>query len=206
MEKQDWSFVITARAGWLDFRLKELWEYRNLVWMFVKRNFATMYKQTVLGPLWIVINPLLSTFVVTIVFGRIANIPTEGVPDYLFYMSGNILWSFFSASLLKISGTLTGNAALFGKVYFPRLTVPVSSMLTNMFSFLIQFVIFGVLLLYMIGQHADIHPNAFMLLFPLLLLELGMLAIGFGIIINHYPLPCTWQALLSPHSTHPASA
>lgn len=184
MEKQDWSFVITARAGWLDFRLKELWEYRNLVWMFVKRNFATMYKQTILGPLWIVINPLLSTFVLTIVFGRIANIPTAGVPDYLFYMSGNILWAFFSASLSKVSATLTGNAALFGKVYFPRLAVPLSNVLTNMFSFLIQFCIYLGFLFYMIAQHADIHPNAYALLFPLLLLELGLLAIGFGTMIS----------------------
>lgn len=184
MEKNDWSFVITSRAGWFDFHLKELWEYRNLIWMFVKRNFATMYKQTILGPLWIIINPLLSTFMFTVVFGRIANIPTEGVPDYLFYMAGNILWIFFSASLSKISVTFTANAGIFGKVYFPRLTVPISTVFTEFTKFLIQFGIFLGFLIYMISQKADIHPNGYMLLFPFLLLEIGLLSIGLGILIS----------------------
>lgn len=184
MEKQDWSFVITSRKGWFDFHLKELWAYRNLAVMFVKRNFATMYKQTILGPLWIVINPLLSTLVFTIVFGKIASIPTEGVPDYLFYMAGNILWIFFSTSLSKVSVTFTANAGIFGKVYFPRLVVPVSAVLTNLISFLIQFFIFVGLLGYLMASNADVHPNPYMLLLPLLLLETGLLSIGFGLLIS----------------------
>lgn len=184
MEEQEWSYIISAKTGWLHFHLKELWEYRNLVAMFVKRNFTTMYKQTILGPLWIVINPLLSTMVFTIVFGKLADIPTEGVPPYLFYMAGNILWIFFSASLSKISVTFTANAGIFGKVYFPRLTVPVSVVLTNNISFLVQFFIFGGFLFYMISQNADVKPNAYAALLPLLLLEIGLLSIGTGTIIS----------------------
>lgn len=184
MEKQDWSFVITSKASWFDLHLKELWEYRNLVTMFVKRNFTTMYKQTILGPLWIIINPLLSTLVFVIVFGKIANIPTEGVPDYIFYMAGNILWIFFSSSLSKISTTFVTNANIFGKVYFPRLSVPISNVLTNLISYLIQFCIFLGFLFYMLIQNADIHPNIYLLLFPFLLLEVGLLSIGVGTLIS----------------------
>lgn len=184
MEKEEWSYVISSQTGWFNFQLKELWTYRNLVRMFVKRNISTMYKQTVLGPLWIVINPLLSTLVFTIVFGRIASIPTEGVPDYLFYMAGNILWIFFSTSLSKVSVTFTANAGIFGKVYFPRLAVPISTVLTNLISFSIQFLIFMGFLVYMLAKGADIHPNAYVLLLPLLLLEIGFLSIGFGILIS----------------------
>lgn len=184
MEKQDWSFIITSKASWFDLHLKELWEYRNLVTMFVKRNFTTMYKQTILGPLWIIINPLLSTLVFVIVFGKIANIPTEGVPDYIFYMAGNILWIFFSSSLSKIATTFVTNANIFGKVYFPRLSVPISNVLTNLISYLIQFCIFLGFLFYMLIQNADIHPNIYILLFPFLLLEVGLLSIGVGTLIS----------------------
>lgn len=184
MERQDWSFIISSKAKWFDFHLKELWEYRNLIVMFVKRDFATMYKQTILGPLWIIINPLLSTLVFTIVFGKIAAIPTEGVPQYLFYMAGNIMWIFFSASLSKVSGTFTTNARIFGKVYFPRLVSPISTVMTNLFSFLIQFFIFLGFLFYLMTQGADIHPNKYVLLFPILLLEISLLSIGLGILIS----------------------
>lgn len=184
MNGQDWSFVITSRGKWFDFHLKELWEYRNLIGMFVKRNFATMYKQTILGPLWIVIHPLLSTVVFTVVFGRIARIPTSGVPDYLFYMAGTIFWGFFSASLTKTSVTFTANASIFGKVYFPRLAVPISTVLTNLISFLVQFLIFLGFLLFLMGQGADVHPNVYALLLPLLLLETGLLGIGCGLLIS----------------------
>lgn len=184
MEKQEWSFVISSRGRWFDFHLKELWEYRNLVGMFVKRNFATMYKQTILGPLWILLNPLLSTSVFTIVFGKIAHIPTEGVPDYLFYFAGNVLWSFFAGSLSKVSMTFTANAGIFGKVYFPRLSVPISTVLTNLITFLIQFSVFCGFLVYLVGNHADVHPNRYMLLLPFLLLEIGLLSIGLGSLIS----------------------
>lgn len=184
MEKQEWSFVISSQAKWFDFRLKELWEYRNLAIMFVKRNLTTMYKQTVLGPLWIIINPLLSTLMFTIVFGKIADISTDGVPDYVFYMAGNILWSFFAASLQKVSATFTSNATLFGKIYFPRLTVPIADVLTQFVSFLLQFIIFVGIVVYVIGKGAGVSPNFHLLLLPLLLLEAGILSIGLGIFIS----------------------
>lgn len=182
--QQDWSYIIRSNAKWFDFHFRELWEYRNLIGMFVKRNFATMYKQTILGPLWIIINPLLSTFVFTIVFGKLADIPTQGVPPYLFYMAGNILWIFFSDALAKVAVTFTTNAAIFGKVYFPRLTVPISTVLTSMLRFFIQFLIFCIFLLSMLARQADVHPNGYLALFPLLLLELGILIIGVGILIS----------------------
>lgn len=184
MEKDQWSFVISDRVSWFDFHLKELWEYRNLITMFVKRNFATMYKQTILGPAWIVISPLLSTAMFTIVFGKIANLPTEGVPEFIFYMAANILWMFFSSSMQKVSFTFTGNAHIFGKVYFPRLSVPISNILTNLCNFLIQFAIFSGFLVYLVARGNDIHPNSYMLLTPFLLLELGLLALGLGILIS----------------------
>lgn len=184
MEKQKWSFEIGSRTRWFDFHLKELWEYRNLVLMFTKRNFTTMYKQTILGPLWIVLNPLISTLMFTIVFGKIANISTEGVPDYIFYMAGNIVWSFFASSLQKTSVTFTGNAHIFGKVYFPRLAVPISNVLTQVISFLLQFIIFLGFIGYAIIKGADIHLNYHLLLLPLLLMEIGILSVGFGILIS----------------------
>lgn len=179
-----WSNIIHSTAKWYDFHFRELWDYRNLIGMFVKRNFTTMYKQTILGPLWIIINPLLSSLVFTVVFGKLADIPTQGIPPYIFYMAGNILWILFSGALSKVALTFSSNASIFGKVYFPRLTVPISTVLTSLIQFFVQFSIFSAFLLYMITQHADIHPNVFMLLFPLLLLEIGMLVIGVGTLIS----------------------
>lgn len=184
MEKHEWSYVISSRTKWFDFHAQELWNYRNLITMFVKRNLSTMYKQTVLGPLWIIINPLISTLMFTIVFGKIADISTDGVPDYVFYMAGNILWSFFAASLQNVSSTFTSNAHLFGKVYFPRLTVPIANVLTQFVSFLLQFIIFAGILIYVIGKGAHVRPNFLIFMIPLLLLEAGVLSIGLGIFIS----------------------
>lgn len=184
MEKQKWDFEISSETKWFDFHLKELWQYRGLIVMFTKRNFTTMYKQTILGPLWIVIHPLISTLIFTIVFGRIADISTGGVPDYIFYMAGNILWSFFASSLQKTSVTFTGNAHLFGKVYFPRLAAPLSNVLTQLISFSLQFVIFLGFVGYAVTKDAGIHFNYHLLLLPLLLIEMGILSMGLGILIS----------------------
>lgn len=183
-QKEEWSFEISAHAPWFDLHLKELWEYRGLIWMFVRRNFSTMYKQTILGPLWIFINPLLSTLTFTVVFGRIAHLPTQGVPDFIFYMSSNILWTLFASCLQKVSGTFVGNARLFGKVYFPRLSVPISNILTSFFIFLIQFGLYLVLLVYMMLRGNPIRPNALVLLVPMLWLEIGLLSLGLGTLIS----------------------
>ena len=135
MPKEQFTTVITSKRGWFDINLRELWRYRDLVFMFVKRNFIANYKQTVLGPAWAVVQPLLTTIVFTIVFGRLANLPTDGVPPFLFYMCGNIAWGYFSGCLGQTASTFTANAGIMGKVYFPRLVMPLSSVLSQLIQF-----------------------------------------------------------------------
>lgn len=177
------STVILPKNGWFDIHLNELWRYRDLIKLFVKRNFISQYKQTVLGPAWALIQPLLTTVVFTVVFGRLAGLAAEGVPSFLFFMSGNIAWSYFSTCLTSTANTFTGNAAIFGKVYFPRLVSPISTVLTNLISFAIQFFLFLVFMaIYWIK--GDIQPNLYMLMLPLLLVHMAMLSLGVGIIIS----------------------
>lgn len=164
--------------------LKGLWKYRDLIILFVKRDLTTSYKQTILGPLWIIINPLLSTLVFTVIFGVIAGIPTDGIPQFLFYMSGNILWGFFSSCLNRASGTFLGNARLFGKVYFPRLVMPISGILYNLVNFLLQTAVFVILIIIYALIGANVHPNLLVLLTPLLVLHTALLGTGIGLIIS----------------------
>src|SRR5208283_1808596 len=140
--------AISSRRGWLDIDLKELWRYRDLILLFVRRDFVTIYKQTVLGPVWFVLQPLLSTLVFTVVFGKIAKIPTDGLPQPLFYMSALVAWNYFATCLTATSNTFVANAGIFGKVYFPRLTVPLSVVITNLLTFIIQFAVFLCFLLF----------------------------------------------------------
>jgi lipopolysaccharide transport system permease protein len=134
--------AISSRSGWLDIDPKELWRYRDLILLFVRRDFVTIYKQTILGPMWFLLQPLFSTLVFTVVFGKIAKIPTDGLPQPLFYMSAIVAWNYFATCLTATSNTLAANAGIFGKVYFPRLTVPLSVVITNLLTFIIQFVVF----------------------------------------------------------------
>lgn len=181
--EQQFSTVIVPKNGWLDFHLKELLRYRDLIFLFVRRNFVSRYKQTILGPAWALIQPLLTTVVFTVVFGNIAGLAAEGVPSFLFYMSGNIAWSYFSGCLTSTANTFTGNAGILGKVYFPRLVMPVSTVLTNLISFSIQFAMFLVFtVIYWI--RGEIQPTLYALLLPLLLLHMAMLSLGVGIIIS----------------------
>ncbi len=182
--ENNWSTVIKPKTNLLDLNLKELWKYRDLIWLFVKRDFKTMYKQTILGPLWIIINPLLTTVIFTIVFGDIANIATDGVPQFIFYMAGNTLWSYFSACLTKTANTFVNHAAILGKVYFPRLVMPISSILSEAINFTVQFILFVIFLLYCMIRNPVVHPNQYLVLTPFLLLLLAMLSLGFGIIIS----------------------
>ncbi|MDY4573598.1 MAG: ABC transporter permease, partial [Intestinibacter sp.] len=156
----------------------------DLIVMFVKRDFKTLYKQTILGPLWIIINPLLTTVMYTIVFGNIANISTDGMPQIVFYMLGTTVWTYFSTSLTKTATTFTGNAAIFGKVYFPRLVTPISTVISGLINFAVQFIMFLCFAVYYYVKGAPINPNIFILLTPLLLVELAALSLGFGIIIS----------------------
>ena len=176
--------VVSAKRGLFNLNLKELWKYRDLVILFVKRDIKNLYKQTVLGPLWIVINPFLSTFVFTVIFGIIANISTDGIPQFLFYMSGNILWSFFSSCFNRASSTFLSNARIFGKVYFPRFVMPLSGIIYNSITFLVQFVMFAILVAVYALTGANVHPNFLVLALPLFLIHIAFLGTGTGLIIS----------------------
>lgn len=176
--------VISSKRKLFSINFRELWKYRDLIILFVKRDLKNSYKQTILGPLWIVINPFLSTFVFTVIFGVIANISTDGIPQFLFYMSGNILWSFFSSCLNRSSSTFLSNARMFGKVYFPRLVMPISGILYNSVTFIVQFAMYFILILIYMFSGANIHPNALALLLPILLLQTALLGTAIGLIIT----------------------
>ncbi len=181
---ESWSLVIKPKTGLLEINFKELWRYRDLVLLFVRRDFVALYKQTILGPLWFIIQPLLTTITFTIIFNKVANISTNGIPPMVFYMSGLLMWNYFSTCLTKTSNTFITNANIFGKVYFPRLVVPISDTITNFISFGIQFGLFIVVLIvhYFLGYRFE--PNLHLLLFPVLLLILAGLGLGFGIIFS----------------------
>lgn len=180
---QKFSTVIVPKSKLFDFHLKEVWKYRDLIVLLVKRNFVSQYKQTILGPLWALIQPLLTTVVFTVVFGRLAGLAAEGVPSFLFFMCGNIAWHYFSGCLTQTANTFTGNAGIFGKVYFPRLVSPISTVLTNLISFGIQLVMFLAFLAIYWVQGA-VQPTLYALMLPLLLLHMAMLSLGVGIIIS----------------------
>ena len=184
MMDNNWTTIIKPKTGWFDINLKELIQYKDLIVMFVKRDFKTMYKQTILGPLWIIINPLLTTLMFTVVFGNIANIPTDGMPQIVFYMLGTTVWTYFSSCLTKTSSTFTGNAAIFGKVYFPRLVTPISTVISGLINFGVQFLMFLGFMAYFMIKGSPIEPNLWILITPLLLVQLAALALGFGIIIS----------------------
>ena len=175
---------VSSKQKWFSVNLKDIWKYRDLIILFVKRDITTNYKQTVLGPLWIIINPLLSTTVFTVIFGVIAGIPTDGTPQFLFYMSGNILWNFFSSCLNRASGTFLGNARLFGKVYFPRLVMPISGILYNLINFMLQTAVYVILVIVYSLIGANVHPNLLIILAPFLVLQTALLGTGMGLIIS----------------------
>ena len=182
--QQQFETVITPKRAWFDLNLKELLRYRDLIVLFVRRTFVSQYKQTVLGPAWAVIQPLLTTVVLTVVFGNIAGLAPAGVPSFAFYLCGSIAWGYFSACLTATSTTFTSNAAILGKVYFPRLVMPISTVLSQLISFAVQFLFFLLFLIYYIATGANVHPNGWILLTPVLLLHLALLSLGVGIIIS----------------------
>ena len=178
----DWTMEIRPYASAFHFPIKELWEYRDLLFLFVRRDFKTMYKQTILGPAWILLSPLLTTGMFSLIFGRIAGISTDGTPAFLFYMAGNILWKNFSSCLSAASSTFIGNAGLFGKVYFPRIVVPASSAVSKLITFGAQFLLFLILLFYSLGS-GQVRITWLCLMTPILLVMLALLAIGTGMIL-----------------------
>jgi len=183
---QKWDTIIRPKKGWFDIDFKGLMRYRDLIFLMVKRNFTVLYKQTILGPAWVIIQPLLTTLIFTVVFGNIAGLPTDGVPKFLFYMGGNICWHYFSSCLVNTSNTFIANRQLFGKVYFPRLCMPFSTVITELINFFVQFALFIIFIVYYAFQpDGGVQPNwQLILLTPFLLVQLGILSLGFGIIIS----------------------
>ena len=185
--QQQWTTIIKPRTGWFDIDLKELWQYRDLVVMFVKRSFSTLYEQTVLGPAWILINPLITTVIFTVVFGGIAGLAESGVPSFLFYMAGNAIWSFFASCITGTANTFVTNAGLFGKVYFPRLTMPISQVVISLINLIIQMVMFLVFWVwfYFFGQaYGAVQMNLWVLALPAVLLLVMVMGLGVGIIVS----------------------
>ena len=185
MEQQTFETVIVPKNKIFDLNLKELWKYRDLIRLFVKRNFISQYKQTVLGPAWAVIQPLLTTVIFTLIFGNIAGLAPGGVNSFVYYLCGTVFWQYFASCLTMVSHTFTGNANIFGKVYFPRMVLPVSTVLTNLISLAIQFGFFLVawaVFLFIPGY--EMHPGWEIALLPVLLAQLALLALGCGVIIS----------------------
>ena len=179
-----WTAVITPHRGWLDWRLRQLWRYRDLITLFVWRDFTAAYKQTILGPAWHVVQPLLTTLTFTIIFGSVARLPTDGVPPFLFYLSGTVLWTYFSNTLTMTSNTFIANAHLLGKVYFHRMVIPVSITLSNMISLAIQLAIFFVVLAVYAASGTAIDVTAWTLAAPLCLIMLAGYGLGGGIVVS----------------------
>ena len=182
--KENWSLVVKPEVNLFDLRIAELWRYRDLVLLFVRRDFVSTYKQTILGPLWFIIQPVLTTITFTIIFGNIAKIPTDGIPQMLFYLSGLVSWNYFAECLNKTSNTFIGNAHIFGKVYFPRMAVPVSIVISNLVTYIIQFLLFLAFYFYFVSTGTQVHPNLALLLLPLMVVLMACLGLGIGIIIS----------------------
>jgi lipopolysaccharide transport system permease protein len=180
----DWSLIIRPKRKWLDINLREIYHYRDLIKLFVNRDFVTVYKQTILGPLWFVLNPLFTTIIYSFVFGNLAAIPTDGIPQTLFYYGGTMLWSYFTNCLNSGADVFSGNAGLFSKVYFPRLTVPISKVFSNLVSFGIQFGTLTVFYVYFVATGSSVRPTLLAFAIPLLIAQIAALGTGFGMIIS----------------------
>jgi lipopolysaccharide transport system permease protein len=184
MKENDWTTVITSQKRWFNLNLGELWQYRDLIMLFVRRDFVTVYKQTILGPFWFLLQPVVSMIIFTVVFGKIIGISTKGVPQPLFYLSGIVVWNFFASCFTRTSDVLVANAGIFGKVYFPRLAVPVATVIGNFITFLIQFVLFIIILMYFKLTGWAIKPNALVALVPILVAQMAALGLGIGILVS----------------------
>ena len=183
---QDWLYEITPKRKLIDLNFEEIWRYKDLLILFVKRNIVTVYKQTILGPLWYFIQPLFTAVTFTLVFNNIANIPTGNVPPFLFNLTGITAWNYFSQCFTGTSSTFTANAGIFGKVYFPRVIMPISNVITNLFKFGIQLLILSIAYFYLVWKGTEISPNLNLLLFPVYVLMMALLGLGLGMIISAF--------------------
>lgn len=181
--QQKWTETIEANHSLFDLKLKEVWRYKDLIYMFVKRDFISSFKQTILGPIWFFINPIFTTITYLIIFGRFAKLPTDGAPGIIFYLSGVTLWNYFSGALLGTTATFTGNASIFGKVYFPRLVTPISIVISNLMRLSVQFLLFLIVWGYYLINN-EISPNWWVLATPFLLILMALFALGVGMIFS----------------------
>ena len=179
-----WDIVIKPSRGFDGFHLKEIIQYRDLIFLFVRRDFVAQYKQTILGPLWYIIQPLLTTIVFTIIFGNVAKIPTDGLPRPLFYLAGLTLWNFFQTTMVEISNIFVKNAQLFSKVFFPRMIVPISTVFSRYIAFFIQFALFLAIYFYYLYRVPGIRPNVYLFFLPLIVLQVSVLSLACGVIIT----------------------
>ena len=184
MENETWDSVIRPQRRWFELNLREIWEYRDLLWMFVRRDIVTLYKQTILGPVWYFVQPIMTMLMYLLVFKNIAKLSTDGLPAPLFYLSGIILWNYFAECFNRTSTTFVGNAHLFGKVYFPRLISPLAVVVSGLLKLAIQSLLLGVLYIYFHTHDSSIQLNAWLLWTPYLILLMGALGLGFGIIFS----------------------
>ncbi len=181
----EYQNVIEPAGSLFSLKIKEIWRYRDLLILFVKRDFVTKYKQTILGPLWFIIQPLFTTVIYTFIFGNIASLPVDGsVPHSLFYLAGITAWNYFASSLRTISVTFSSNSALYGKVYFPRAVTPFSIIISGLIQFAIQFALFLVMYFYYIWKGVDVHVNETLLLMPILIITMALLGLGFGMLVS----------------------
>ena len=185
-KSKNWDLTITSHRGWFELNLGEIWQYRDLLKIYIRRNIIAQYKQTILGPIWIIIPPILTTLVFTVIFGNIANISTEGLPKPLFYMAGIITWNYFSTALTSTSNSLAGNAGIYGKVYFPRIIIPLAILISSLVRYFIQLMLFFCLLGYFIINNAESIQIQFHLiwLLPVLVILMGIQGLGFGLLFS----------------------
>lgn len=184
LHPEKWDIEINAKSSLFDLKLKEAWHYRDLLVLLVRRDFISFYKQTILGPVWFFVQPVITILFYTLVFGNLAGIPVDGLPMPLFYLAGTIVWNYFSDCLIKTSTIFKDNSAMLGKVYFPRIIMPLSVVLSNLIRFTVQFILFVILYIVFILKGKEICPNIFLLLFPLLIILIAALGLGFGMIIS----------------------
>ncbi len=183
-QQTHWDLTINPHSKWYDLRIKEIFKYKDLLFLFVKRDFVSIYKQTILGPLWFFLQPIITAITFTVIFGNLAKISTDGLPQILFYMCGITLWNYFADTLTKTSDTFSSNANIFGKVYFPRMIAPLSVVVSNLIKLGIQFLLFLGIWIYYLIQSDLIHPNKMLVLIPFLIILIGFMALSFGIIIS----------------------
>ena len=181
---KEWKFEISTKTNFLEFNLKEIWAYKDLLFLFVKRDIVTIYKQTILGPLWYLIQPLFTAIIFTIIFNNVANIDTHGIPPFLFNLAGITTWNYFRDCLIATSDTFKSNQHIFGKVYFPRIIIPLSIVISNLIKFSIQLIVFVVFYLYYIYKGVDVAPNNLFFLYIFLVMLMGILSLGLGMIIS----------------------